>query len=276
MKVVLVTGGFDPLHSGHIKYFQEAKKLGDILCVGVNSDEWLTRKKGKPFMPIEERLELVNNIKGVGMAFAFNDIEDHAVDAIKHIKETFPRNSEIIFANGGDRTKDNVPEMVYADVEFVFGVGGENKKNSSSWILDEWKTQKTERQWGYWRVLDDKTTVKVKELVIYPGKSLSDQRHFERSEHWYVLQGSLNIDIEYENKAKTFTLNQHDTYIIDKEYWHRPFNPNEEPCHILEIQYGNNCIEEDIERRTIINKGIRDIMPSNLKGVENGNLYPHH
>ena len=63
MKVVLVTGGFDPLHSGHISYFKEAKKLGDKLVVGLNSDEWLTRKKGRPFMPFKERLKIIQNLK---------------------------------------------------------------------------------------------------------------------------------------------------------------------------------------------------------------------
>ena len=61
MKVVLVTGGFDPLHSGHIDYFREAKKLGDVLVVGINSDEWLTRKKGRPFMPLKNALLLLNH-----------------------------------------------------------------------------------------------------------------------------------------------------------------------------------------------------------------------
>lgn len=280
MKVVLVTGGFDPLHSGHIKYFQEAKKLGDILCVGVNSDEWLTRKKGRPFMSIEERLEIINNIKGVGMSFAFDDSKDHAVNAINHIRENFPKGTQIIFANGGDRRKGTTPEVEYSrsladqgSIIFAFGVGGNNKKNSSSWILDEWKTQKTERGWGYWRVLDDKGTVKAKELVINPGQSLSDQRHFHRSEHWYILEGAMNMDIEATHthrdefldieattdvsKCFTLSLNQHDTYVIHKRDWHKAYNPYEKPCHILEVQYGNKCIEEDIERRTIINKGMR-------------------
>lgn len=271
MKVVLVTGGFDPLHSGHIKYFQEAKKLGDILCVGVNSDEWLTRKKGRPFMSIEERLDIVNNIKGVGMSFAFDDSEDHAVNAINHIRENFPKGSQIIFANGGDRHKSSTPEVEYArsladqgSIGFIFGVGGNNKKNSSSWILDEWKTQKTEREWGYWRVLDDKGTVKAKELVINPGKSLSDQRHFHRNEHWYILEGAMKMDIEHGDviqtntgRDETIVLKQHQTYIIHKEDWHRAYNPYDKPCHILEVQYGNKCVEEDIERRTIINKGMK-------------------
>ena len=63
MKVVLVTGGFDPVHSGHIEYFTEAKKLGDILVVGINSDDWLTRKKGRPFLPFQERLKIIQSLE---------------------------------------------------------------------------------------------------------------------------------------------------------------------------------------------------------------------
>ena len=65
MRIVLVTGGFDPLHSGHIGYFKEARSLGDCLIVGVNSDEWLSRKKGQPFMPLKERITLIENLKMV-------------------------------------------------------------------------------------------------------------------------------------------------------------------------------------------------------------------
>ena len=129
MKVVVVTGGFDPIHSGHIEYFQAAKELGDFLMVGVNSDEWLTRKKGKPFLSFDERKVIVGMIKGVGHAFGFNDDDGSAIDAINYAKKMFPR-AEIIFANGGDRTKDNIPEMSVDDVTFEFGVGGENKLNS--------------------------------------------------------------------------------------------------------------------------------------------------
>ena len=78
MKVVLVTGGFDPLHSGHIEYFKEAKKLGDKLIVGVNSDAWLTRKKGKPFMPIQERVEIIRNLKMVDDVLTWDDSDDSA------------------------------------------------------------------------------------------------------------------------------------------------------------------------------------------------------
>ena len=195
MKVVLVTGGFDPLHSGHISYFKEAKKLGDKLVVGLNSDEWLTRKKGKPFMPIQERVEIVKNLQMVDDVLVWDDEDDSASGAIFKLMATSGYNCDVIFANGGDRTKDNIPEMkLWSDkVEFVFGVGGSHKQNSSSWILEEYKHPKTQRNWGWYRVLDEKPGYKVKELVINPNSSLSMQRHFKRSEHWYVLKGTCNI-----------------------------------------------------------------------------------
>ena len=136
-KIVLVTGGVDPLHSGHLAYFREARKLGDKLMVGINSDSWLERKKGKNFLPISERFEIVSSLKFVDNCILFNDEDDTAIEAIKNIKMLFPY-SQIIFANGGDRTGENIPEMVFEDVIFTFGVGGNSKKNSSSWILQKW------------------------------------------------------------------------------------------------------------------------------------------
>lgn len=134
-RVVLVTGGFDPLHSGHIAYFQAARRLGDMLVVGVNSDAWLERKKGRAFMPSSERITIIQHLKMVSHCILFNDNDDTAIEAINNVKMMYP-NSHIIFANGGDRTQENIPEMVCKDVEFVFGVGGEEKINSSSWILN--------------------------------------------------------------------------------------------------------------------------------------------
>ena len=251
MKVVMVTGGFDPLHSGHIAYFKAAKELGDILCVGVNSDEWLARKKGKPFMPFEERKAIVENIKGVGMAFGFNDDDGSAVEAIHQIKSVFPRNSEIIFANGGDRTKDNIPEMVFDDVEFVFGVGGEDKKNSSSWILSKWDKPTTERPWGKYRDLDQNGHWKVKELSIDVGQALSDQRHFKRSEHWHIVDGSLQMDLEFDNGYKTSKIYKTGESIdIPKLTWHKAINVGNTPVKVIEVWMGIELSEMDIERKT--------------------------
>ena len=241
--VVLFTGGFDPIHSGHIDLINEASKMGTLI-VGLNSDDWLERKKGQAFLPFAEREYILKQFKNVAGVIGFDDSNSSAIDAIKKVKNMYP-NDNIIFVNGGDRTSNNVPELEYFKddprVDFIFAVGGDNKKNSSSWILEKWKYQKTYRDWGYWRVLDDKGTIKTKELVIEAGQSLSDQRHKYRSEHWYVLSGTIDICDK--------VLKPHDTIIIDPMQWHKAKNIGTEPAHIIEIQYGDKCIEDDIERR---------------------------
>ena len=140
MKFVVVTGGFDPIHSGHIDYIREAAKLGDILIVGVNSDKWLTRKKGKPFMNYQERTEVVNALKWVDHVLSFDDSDDSACSLLETLKKTWNgKGDELIFANGGDRNNTNNREAKVEGVTFVYGVGGSNKKNSSSDILKAWK-----------------------------------------------------------------------------------------------------------------------------------------
>lgn len=141
--VVLVTGGFDPLHSGHLAYLKAARKLGDKLIVGVNSDPWLERKKGKNFLPLAERFEIVSALKYVDNCILFNDEDDTAIEAIRNVMMLFPFD-KIIFANGGDRKQGNVPEedpnlFPEREIIFLYGVGGTDKKNSSSWILQRWE-----------------------------------------------------------------------------------------------------------------------------------------
>ena len=136
MKIVLCTGGFDPIHSGHIKYFKEAKALGNMLIVGLNSDEWLERKKGRAFMPWNERLCILNNLSMVDEVYTFDDEDDTARHFIQQVRAHYPQ-AKLIFANGGDRTKENTPEMTELNVEFVFGIGG-TKTSSSSDFLQRW------------------------------------------------------------------------------------------------------------------------------------------
>ena len=136
MKIVVVSGGFDPLHSGHIAYFREAKELGMYLIVGVNSDEWLMRKKGYVFMPIEEREEIIKSIEYVNGVNRFNDDDDSSIDLLNKVKYWYP-SDEIIFANGGDRNESNCRELSVSGVKFVYGVGGTDKKNSSSEIVEK-------------------------------------------------------------------------------------------------------------------------------------------
>ncbi len=249
-RVVLVTGGFDPLHSGHIAYFKAAKKLGDKLVVGVNSDEWLTRKKGRPFMPFEERCAIIRELACVDQVIGFNDSDDTANHAIFQLQSTSGASTKIIFANGGDRTKSNIPEMQYTNVEFVFGVGGEDKKNSSSWILKEWSQPTTERAWGKYTILDKGTGWQVKQLEFYEGHALSDQRHFKRSEHWHVVDGVINMFLEDKAGNQTTTLlTPGDSIDIPTGYWHKAVNLDTKSAKVIEVWMGNELTEDDIERR---------------------------
>lgn len=134
--IVAVSGGFDPIHSGHIKMIYQARTLGDLLIVGINSDSWLTRKKGKFFMPFTERAYIVNSIKGVDSVLSFNDDDNTSCDFLIKLKNEYPE-SHIIFANGGDRTAQNIPEMNIPGIEFKFDVGG-GKTASSSEFLKDW------------------------------------------------------------------------------------------------------------------------------------------
>ena len=136
-KVSLVTGGFDPIHSGHISYFSRAKDFSDFLVVGLNTEEWLTKKKGQYFQSWKERAEIISHLTMVDAVITVpDDDEGSACGAIAKCLEIA---DTVIFCNGGDRGKTNTPEIVkYGNdsrVEFQFGIGGDDKKNSSSWIL---------------------------------------------------------------------------------------------------------------------------------------------
>ena len=135
-KLSLVTGGFDPIHSGHISYFKRAKDLSNYLVVGVNTEEWLTRKKGQYFQSWKERAEIIRHLDMVDAVISWDDEDDSACGAIAKCLEIA---ETVVFANGGDRGKDNTPEVdKYGDhpcVEFAWGIGGDDKMNSSSWIL---------------------------------------------------------------------------------------------------------------------------------------------
>lgn len=250
MKIVVVSGGFDPIHSGHIRLFNSARTYGDYLIVGLNSDAWLQRKKGRAFMHFGERAAIVMNLKTVDEVMSFNDDDGSANDLLNQVKEKYGKEHQIIFANGGDRVPDNIPEQVRG-VQYIFGVGGENKDNSSSWILEEWKAPKTERPWGYYRVLHEVCGMKVKELTVMPGKELSMQRHHHRAEYWIVSEGRCVVDSIFDSgyQMPSKELWKHDAYRVPVADWHQLKNPFDQPCRIVEIQYGEKCEEDDIERK---------------------------
>lgn len=256
--VVLVTGGFDPLHSGHIAYFEAARQLGDKLIVGLNSDDWLARKKGRYFMPFKERASIVNALSSVDSIISFDDSDDTACGAIYKTLAT-QGTIELVFANGGDRTNTTTPEYeTYSNmpnVEFAFGIGGEDKRNSSSWILKEWQAPKVEREWGHYRELYSGDGFSVKELVIAPHSKLSMQRHKHRSETWNLVSGAAYVLTSTSNSdptdsARRQKLTPPNPVDIPKSVWHQGVNNSDEPAHIVEIWKGPSELltEEDIER----------------------------
>ena len=140
--ISIVSGGFDPIHPGHIMMMEECKKFSNYLVVGLNSDAWLTRKKGNFFMAIKHRLYVVSRIGVVNETMEFNDEDDSASDLLKKVAKKYP-NEKIIFANGGDRADSSkLNELEIAEklgVELKFGVGGNHKESSSSDLLGRWK-----------------------------------------------------------------------------------------------------------------------------------------
>ena len=255
MKIILVTGGFDPLHSGHIEYFKSAKALGDKLIVGVNSDAWLTRKKGRPFMPLKERANIIRALSVVDAVVAFDNDYDADGSCVRFLEDSCwnYEEDEIVFANGGDRSSDNILEMavVAENLSFEFGVGGEDKKNSSSWILKEWSQPTTERAWGTYTVLDKGDGWLTKQLAFHQGHSLSDQRHFKRSEHWHVVEGMIQMDLEFANgDTSSKVYNQGDSIDIPQNTWHKATNIGISTARVIEVWLGSELSEEDIERRS--------------------------
>ena len=252
MKISVVSGGFDPIHSGHISYINAAKKYGDYLIIALNSDEWLRQKKGKEFMPFEERKSILENIKNVDEVLSFEDDElGSCMNALEQIRTKFP-DDEIIFCNGGDRGKENIPEMSVSGITFEFSVGGDDKKNSSSWILKNWKYDKERRVWGEFFNLFEDDQVKVKELIVEPKKGMSLQKHSKRSEIWLVSQGKciVNYSKVSPDEIKEIALDKHNSLHVELGDWHQITNPFNEKCKIIEIQYGKETIEEDIERHS--------------------------
>ena len=138
--IVLVSGGFDPVHSGHILLIQEASKLGDVVIL-LNSDNWLRAKKGKEFLPYKEREIIMGSIKKVIDVISFDDSDTTCIEGIRKAITKYP-NQKIKFANGGDRNNKTTPETKFCEdngVETLWGIGGDTKKNSSSWILKRWQ-----------------------------------------------------------------------------------------------------------------------------------------
>jgi cytidyltransferase-like protein len=249
MKISIVSGGFDPLHSGHLTYLEAAASLGDELWVCLNSDEWLQAKKGKAFMSFEERKAVLQALRVVTKVIKFDDRDGSCIKGLEKIASQNPK-AKLIFCNGGDRNIANIPESSFGGIELAFGVGGNCKKNSSSSILASWNSNTEERSWGNFSTLLAKSKIKVKELVVKPKQGMSFQRHNHRSEVWFVNEGICKVYLqsEEEQEAHIITLCAGDVLEVPSLTKHQIINESDFPCTIIEIQYGERVDEQDIER----------------------------
>mgnify|MGYP001346730287 FL=1 len=140
--LVLVSGGFDPIHSGHIKLIREASQYGKVVVL-LNSDKWLRNKKGKEFLPFYEREIIMKELKNVVDVLGFDDSDKTCIDGLRIARKKYIKEN-IMFANGGDRNDKTTPESVFCEknnIELLWGVGGNDKSNSSSWILKKWNNK---------------------------------------------------------------------------------------------------------------------------------------
>ena len=137
--LIAVSGGFDPVHIGHIRMIKDAARYGDVMVI-INSDDWLKRKKGYVFMPYEERVEIMGNIKGVALVTSVDDEDGTVCQALR-------RHRPDAFANGGDRKTQNTPEMDVCEelgIQMMWAIGGNNKPQSSSWLVNKLKEAQNE------------------------------------------------------------------------------------------------------------------------------------
>jgi len=201
----MVSGGFDPIHIGHVRMFEGARKLGDKLVVVINNDNWLRSKKGHVVMPEKERAEIIAEFPYVDkVVLTSHRPEDPDRSVVRELKKLKPD----VFANGGDRdTKDAKnknsslnPEQEYCKekgIRMAFNVGRGGKVQSSSWMIRDASRNfvRSVRPWGEFYGWDTGKEWKLKTIYIKPGKRLSLQYHHHRREHWMLVEGDATATI---------------------------------------------------------------------------------
>lgn len=244
MTKVVVSGGFDPLHIGHLRMFQKARNLGSHLTVILNTDEFLINKKGFKFMTFSERREMILGLECVDRVVKSID-KDHTV--CRTIKKLSNKNEINIFANGGDRkSKKQIPEFKVCEenkIKMVFNIGGE-KIQSSSKLVDKFINYKEVRPWGTFENLFEDKSFLVKKLTVYPRGKLSIQYHNHRHENWIIAKGKGEILIGNEK----FTGKVGSFFYVPKQEIHSIKNTGKSNLVLIEIQTGSKLSEKDIVR----------------------------
>ena len=237
---VVVSGGFDPLHVGHSRMFQEAAKLASKLIVIVNNDDFLMQKKGYVFMPIDERMEIIKNIGVVDKVVKSIDTDLTVCQTLNLLAK---EENIIVFANGGDRQreKDISEATVCRDnqIEMKFNIGGGKIQSSSSLV-----STTIDKPWGSYKTFEKDKDYLVKIITVNPGEKLSLQSHQHRSEYWLIISGIATVECD----GKISHLNRNESIFIPQRSKHRLSNENKEVLKVFEAQYGDKLSESDIIR----------------------------
>ena len=237
---VVISGGFDPIHIGHLRMIQDAAKLGTRLIVIANGDRFLMDKKGYAFMPIEERLEILEGFEGVDRAVESID-EDMTV--CKTIEWLAEEENIKCFANGGDRK--NEADIAEAEVckkhniTMEFNIGGGKIQSSSNLVSGE-----VDKPWGSYKTFEKGEGYLLKRMTVLPDEILSLQSHDHRSEYWFVAEGSATVECDGETK----TIGQYESCFIPLGSKHRLSNLSKDVLKVVEVQIGEILSEEDIIR----------------------------
>ena len=243
----LVSGGFDPVHVGHLRMFQDAKNLSNKVILLLNNDEWLIKKKGKPFMNQNQRKEILEEFKSITEVIIQTSSEKSSSRAIEEFVNN-NSNKSICYCNGGDRS--NIKNILESDickklgVSLEFGIGGEEKVESSSQLTKNYLGNVEKRPWGNYHIIAKNTGYQIKEIKVTQGSKLSLQKHEARSEFWQIVKGDSKITIENQE----YFLKEKEHIYIPKDTIHRIENIGKEELIFIEIQLGEILKEEDIIR----------------------------
>ena len=244
----LISGGFDPVHIGHLAMIKDAKKIADDVIVLLNSDKWLVRKKGKPFMVEAQRAQILEEFESISeVIIQEKDDDDSSNNAIIDFYHSHNK-STICYCNGGDRSQeDKIREAETCKnlgIDLKFGIGGIHKLESSSNLTKNHLSKTEERPWGKFHIIAKGKGYQIKEIIVKPGKKMSLQRHKNRSEYWQVIDG---IGMVYLEDSK-FKLEKNDNIFIPQGDIHRLENIGQNHLILIEIQIGKEISEDDIER----------------------------
>lgn len=244
----LLSGGFDPVHVGHLAMIKEANEIAEEVVILLNSDKWLKRKKGKPFMVESQRAQILEEFESVSrVIIQMDDDDDSSNNAITSFAKNNPKKT-ICYCNGGDRSNEKkIREATVCkenNVDLIFGIGGVHKLESSSNLTKNYLSEIEIRPWGNFHIIAKGNGYQIKEMNVNPKNKQSLQKHKHRSEYWQVIEGEGKVYLE-DSEIK---LKPGDNIFIPKGSLHRLENTHSHNLLIVEIQIGKIISEDDIER----------------------------